>query len=303
MSTDTPERIGHLRVSGQLGREGGAVLFRALDPSGRPVTVQLLSARLPPESAAYEQLRHGADNLTRNHHPNLVNVLGAGQEGDRPYLILEAFDGAPLSEILRSRRLTTAEAFAVMKALCRGLAHAHEHGVVHRHVWPHALRVSPDLSQVKLTEFGFARVESMGMTGTINTGALSLGAFHYLAPEQTNGKPVDHRTDLYAAGVVFQEMLTGVAPGGGVTLPSQLNSELPPATDTVILKCLERHPVERYATAIDLLDDIAKLEESMKVRLLSEIRGITGSGARKVMVAGVIFVLLALVVAGVVLLG
>jgi serine/threonine protein kinase len=303
MSTDTPERIGPFRVSGQLGREGGAVLFRALDPSGRPVTVQLLSARLPQESVAYEQFRRDADVLARNHHPNLVNVLGTGQEGDRPYLVLEAFDCVPLSEVLRSRRLTTAEAFAVMKALCRGLAHAHEHGVVHRHLWPYALRVSPDLSQVKLTEFGFARVESMGMTGTINTGALSLGAFNYLAPEQTNGKPVDHRTDVYAAGVVFQEMLTGVAPGGRVTLPSQVNSELPPATDTVILKCMERHPVERYATSIDLLDDIAKLEESMKVRLLSEIRGITGSGSRKALVAGVIFVLLALVVAGVVLLG
>lgn len=302
MSTDTPERIGPYRVREAIGREGGAALFRALDSSGRPVTVQLLSERLLQEPAAYEQFRRDADVLARDHHPEILNVLAVGQEGDRPYLVLEAFDGLPLSEVLRSRRLTPAQAFAIMKSLCRGLAHAHEHGIVHRHVWPQALRVSPDLSRVKLTEFGFARVESMAMTGTINTGALSLGAFHYLAPEQTTGRPVDHRTDIYSAGVVFQELLTGVAPGGRVTLPSQVNSELPPATDTVILKCMGRNPVERYATAIDLLNDIEKLEESMKVRLLSELRDIKQSKSRTALIAGVVLVLLALVVAGVLLL-
>lgn len=303
MSTEIPEKIGAYRLGEQIAREGGASFFRATDPSGRPATAQLLSTRLPQESTAYERFRAEAEALARHHHPELLNVLAVGQEGEHPYLILEAFDGQPLSEVLRSRRLTAAQAFAVMKSLCRGLAHAHQHGVVHRHLWPHALRVSPDLAKVKLTEFGFARVESMGMTGTINTGALSLGAFHYLAPEQTQGRPVDHRTDVYSAGVVFQEMLTGVAPGGRVTLPSQANSELPPATDTVVLKCMERNPLERYATTIDLLDDIEKLEESMKVRFLSELRDINQSRSRNAWIIGAVLALLALVAAGVVLLG
>lgn len=302
MSTDVPEKVGPYRVREPIGRGGGAALYRAIDPSGRPVTVQLLSSRLLQESAAYERFRAEANALARAPHPELLNVLAAGQEGDHPYLVLESFDGLPLSEVLRAQRLTAAQAFAVTKSLCRALAHAHQHGVVHRHVWPHALRVSADLSRVKLTEFAFSRVESMGMTGTINTGALSLGAFHYLAPEQTQGRPVDHRTDIYSAGVVFQEMLTGVAPGGRVTLPSQANSELPPATDTVILRCMERDPAERYATAIDLLDDIEKLEESMKVRLLSEWRDIRQSKSSKAWIVGVILALLTLVVAAVVLL-
>jgi serine/threonine protein kinase len=303
MSTDTPERIGAYHVREQIAREGGSSFFRATDPSGRPVTMQLLSARLPQESTAYERFRAEAEALVRHPHPELLNVLAVGQEGEHPYLVLEAFDGQPLSEVLRSRRLTAAQAFAIMKSLCRGLSHAHQHGVVHRHLWPHALRLSPDLAKVKLAEFGFTRLESMGMTGTINTGALSLGAFYYLAPEQTQGRPVDHRTDIYSAGVVFQEMLTGVAPGGRVTLPSQANSELPPATDTVVLKCMERNPVERYATAIDLLDDIEKLEESMKVRFLSELRDIKQSQSRNVWIVGAVLVLLALVAAGIVLLG
>lgn len=300
--SETPGRIGPYQVREQTGREGGATLFGATDPSGRPVTVQLLSARLLQDAAAFERFRSEAGVLAREHHPNLLNVLGTGLDHDQPYLVLEGFTGTPLSEVLRARRLTTAEAFAVMKALCRGLAHAHEHGVVHRHIWPHAVRVSPDLSQVKLTGFGFARTDALGMTGTISTGALSLGAFHYLAPEQTDGRPVDHRADLYSAGVLFQEMLTGRAPGQRVVLPSQINSELLPETDVLILKCLARHPHERYATAIDLLQDIETLEESMRVRLLSELRGITRTGSRKALMVGVVVLILALVVVGILLL-
>jgi serine/threonine-protein kinase len=304
MSTEIPGRIGPYRIQEQIGREGGGVLFRGLDPSGRPVAVQLLPSRLTEDAAAYQRFRTEAAALARDGHPNVVHVLGTGQEGDRPYLALEAFEGRPLSDVLRERRLTTAEAFAVMKALCRGLAHAHERGVLHRHLWPHAVRVSPDLSQVKLTEFGFSRLDSLGMTGTLNTGALSLGAFHYLAPEQTDGRSVDHRTDLYSAGVVFQEMLTGRPPGGKIALPSQINSELPAEADVVVLKCLARNPLERYATALDLLEALERLEEGMRVRLLSELRGITRAGSRSkwVLAGAVVAILVILVILGVVLL-
>lgn len=304
MATETPQQIGPYRIQEQASREGGATAFRALDRSGRPVTVHLLSARFAENAAASERFRTEAAALAKDNHPNVLRVLGTGQEGDRPYLALEAFDGKPLSEVLRARQLTTAEAFAVMKGICRGLAHAHEHGVLHRHVWPNAVRVATDLSQVKLTDFGFAHVDALTTSGTVNTGSLSLGAFHYLAPEQTESRPVDHQTDLYSAGVVFQEMLTGRPPGGRIALPSQVNSTLPPDVDVVVLKCLARNPHERYATAIDLLNDIEKLEEKMQVRLLSEIRDITqaGAGSKAVLWGVVVLVVVALVVAGVVLL-
>jgi serine/threonine protein kinase len=303
MATDIPGQIGPYRIQEQTGREGGTVLYRALDPHGRPVVVQLLPARLTEDARAYERFRTEAEALARADHPNILRILGTGQEGERPYLVLEGFQGAPLSELLRSRRLSTAEAFAVMKAICRGLSHAHQHGVIHRHIWPNVVRVSPDLSQVKLGDFGFSRLDALAMTGTLSTGALSLGAFHYLAPEQTDGRQVDHRADLYSAGVIFQEMLTGRPPGGKVALPSQVNSALLPETDVVVLKCLARNPMERYATAIDLLAAIGKLEESMQVRLLSELRTITQPGSRsKALLWGVLaLVVVALVIAGIVL--
>ena len=303
MSTENPDQIGPYRIQEQIGRESGAALFRALGPSGRPVTVQLLPERLAQDAGAYKRFQHEAAALAREEHPNLLRIVAAGREKDRPYLVLEPFQGQPLSEILHARRLTTAEAFAVMKGICRGLAHAHEHGVVHRHLTPTAVRVAPDLSQVKLAEFAFSRLDALG-SGTVNTGALSLGAFHYLAPEQMDGHPVDHRADLYSAGVIFQEMLTGRPPGERISLPSQVNSALLPETDVVVLKLLARKPHERYATAIDALDAIERLEEAMQVRLLSELRDITQPGTRsKVLLWGaVLLVLVALVVAGVVLL-
>jgi serine/threonine-protein kinase len=304
MPTDQPTYIGPYRVNALIGREGPALLYRASAPGdGRAVIVHLLSPRMAEERGLLERFRREAGALARSGHPNLLRVLEIGEEGARPFMATEPFDGVPLDEVLKGRQLSAPEAIHVMKGICRGLAHAHQHGVVHGHVWPHAVLVSRDLSQVKLTDFGFARADSLGKTGTLNTGALSLGAFHYLAPEQVDprtGGTADHRADLYSAGAVFHEMLTGRSPGGRFTLPSQLNGELTPDADVIVLKCLARNPGERYASAIDLLNDLARLEETMRVRVLSEFQGITRPGSRRraLLLAGLILLVAALAVAG-----
>src|SRR6185436_485683 len=214
---------------------------------------------------------------------------------DLPTAIPAPAAGRRLDEVLRERRLSVTEVLAVMKGLCRALAQAHEKGVLHHHLSPHAILVSPDLSTVQLTDFG-SRLESLGLTGTVSTGAVSLAAFHYLAPEQveSSGLAPDHRADLYAVGAVFQEMLTGRPPSGKFTLPSQSNSELPSETDTIVLKCLARNPSERYATALELLGDLGKLEEALNLRLLSEIRGVTqkAAGSNKGLLIGGLVALL-----------
>jgi serine/threonine protein kinase len=213
----------------------------------------------------------------------------------------ELASGRRLDEVLRERRLSVTEILSVMKGICRALAQAHESGVLHLRLSPHAVVVSPDLSTVRLTDFGSARQESLVLTGTLSTGSVSLGAFHYLAPEQTDssGPAPDHRADLYATGAIFQEMLTGKPPTGKFSLPSQVNGELPPETDVIVLKCLARNPGGRYATALDLLADLGRLEEALRMRLLSELRGIQKAAPRRgLLVAGVVLLLIALVVAG-----
>lgn len=212
----------------------------------------------------------------------------------------EAPAGRPLDEILKERRLTIAKAITVMRGLCRALARAHEQGLVHGHLWPHAVLVAPNLTDVQLTGLGVA--QTMNLTGTLSTGSLNLGAFRYLAPEQIEPRPgapaPDHRADIYSAGVIFHEMLTGRAPGERLSLPTQLNSDLPPEADVLVLKCLSRNPTERYASAIDLLADLAKLEEASRLRLISELRGIAqaSSGRRPLIIAGVVLLVVILAV-------
>lgn len=307
MTADLPAQIGPYRVTGLLGRGGSSPVYRAVDPrSGRPVVVRLLSAHLRENPAAAERFERDSRALMDAPHPSLLQILDTGVEGSRPYLrpylVTELVQGVGLDNVLKERRLSVTEILTVMKGICRGLAHAHQHGVHHHHISPHAILVSPDLSLVKLTEFGFTRLESLGLTGTLSTGAVTLGAFHYLAPEQLDSSLVsDHRADLYAVGAVFQEMLTGRPPTGKFSLPSQSNSEVLPETDVIVLKCLARNPSERYATALELLGDLGKLEEALRLRLLSQIRDVTHKAAgpnKGLLIAGVVALLVVLAVVG-----
>lgn len=287
MAAPDESRIDGYRLLEPLGRPGTASSYRAeaLAAPGRSVVLKLLSQRLLEQPAALDRFHHDAAVLARLQHPNLSRVLDVGQEGDRPFVVLEYVEGLPLDQRLRQGRLSLQETFAVFRGICRGLAHAHEHGVTHRYLRPRDILVSPDLSVVKLADFGLGRVEALGTTGTLNTGAVMLGALPYLAPEvvETRGPgalPADHRADLYSAGVIFHEMLTGRPPSGKFTLPSQVNGELLPVVDVLVMKCLSRNPFQRYATALDLLADLDKVEEASRLRMLSEIRGITEAGSK-----------------------
>jgi serine/threonine protein kinase len=303
MTPDLPTQIGPYRVTELLGRGGSSPVYKAVDPkSGRPVVVRLLSPHLIENKAAAAKFERESHALMSAPHPSLLQILDTGVEGTRPYLVTELVQGVGLDNVLKERRLSVTEVLTAMKGICRGLAHAHQHGVLHHHISPHAILVSPDFSMVKLTEFGFTRIESLGLTGTLSTGAITLGAFHYLAPEQVDSNATaDHRADLYAVGAVFQEMLTGRPPTGKFSLPSQSNSELLPETDTIVLKCLARNPSERYSTALQLLGDLGQLEEALKLRLLSEIRGVTqkAAGSNKgLLIGGLVALLIVLAVVG-----
>jgi serine/threonine protein kinase len=303
MTADLPPQIGPYRVTELLGRGGSSPVYKAVDPkSGRPVVVRLLSPHLIENQGAAARFERESRALMSTPHPSLLQILATGVEGTRPYLVTEWIQGIGLDNVLKERRLSVTEILTVMKGVCRGLAHAHQLGVVHHHISPHAILVSPDISTAKLTEFGFTRIESLGLTGTVSTGAITLGAFHYLAPEQVDSNAkADHRADIYAVGAVFQEMLTGRPPTGKFSLPSQSNSELLPETDTIVLKCLARNPSERYATALELLGDLGKLEEALNLRLLSEIRGVTqkaAGGNKGLLIGGLVALLIVLAVVG-----
>lgn len=305
-----PDTIGPYRVRELLGKAGQSTVYRAEDLKGRPVALKLFPPRLTGDAALVERFhRELAAVAPVTRHPHLVQVLGTGQQGEQLYLAMELVEGTSLDRILKARRLSLPEVFAVMRGVCRGLAHAHEKGFLHRHLTPRNVLVSPDFAVVKLSDLGtggFESISTSSLTSTLATGEIRLGALYYLAPETLEGKaPVDARADLYSAGALFHEMLTGRAPSPKFSLPSQLQPELSPQVDVVALRCLARKPEERYASALDLLAALERLEEILNLRVLTEIReagsllrGGEGQGKKTFVWIGIAILVLALVLAG-----
>jgi serine/threonine protein kinase len=328
----SPETIGPYRILEPLREGGVSSVYKAIGPAGTPVALKVFSTRVlaspagaaaaapaaerPASPPAAHPPRTG-DLVSRFHrevravvplsHPNILQVLETGQDGDRLYLATELFAGVSLERLLKQRRLTIPQSIAVLRAVCRGLAFAHGRGCVHGHLSPRHVLVSADLAAVKIADFGPSEIDVVSeLDSTLRTGAYALGSMVYLAPEQLErrGAPPDPRSDLYAAGVIFVELLTGRPPTGKLALPSHVNAELPPATDVLVLKCLDRDPARRYPSATALLADLDRLEEALRVRLLTHLRGISrllgppGTLRRTLLLAAGALLLVALALAG-----
>jgi serine/threonine-protein kinase len=280
----TTETIGPYRVRELLGKAGQSAVYSAVAPEGRQVAIKLFPARLSENPAAVERFHRELRAVAPvSRHPNLVHILDTGQEGDRLYLVMDLVAGTSLDRRLKQGRPSLSEAFTVMRGICRGLAQGHQHGLLHRSLTPRNVLVSQDFATVKVSDLGATGFETVAqsLTATLGTGEIRLGALYYLAPETVDGSgSVDARADLYSAGVIFHEMLTGRAPGPKFALPSQLDPTLSPEIDVVVLRCLARRPDERYASASDLLAALERLEETLRLRTLTEIRGISQAGSR-----------------------
>jgi len=278
------ETIGPYRVRELLGKAGQSAVYSAVAPEGRQVAIKLFPARLSENPAAVERFHRELRAVAPvSRHPNLVHILDTGQEGDRLYLVMDLVAGTSLDRRLKQGRPSLSEAFTVMRGICRGLAQGHQHGLLHRSLTPRNVLVSQDFATVKVSDLGATGFETVAqsLTATLGTGEIRLGALYYLAPETVDGSgSVDARADLYSAGVIFHEMLTGRAPGPKFALPSQLDPTLSPEIDVVVLRCLARRPDERYASAGDLLAALERLEETLRLRTLTEIRGISQAGSR-----------------------
>jgi eukaryotic-like serine/threonine-protein kinase len=281
MPDSVPESIGPYRVTGVLGKRHPATAYQATAPDGRAVIVEVMSRAVSSEPEAVERFHREVQEIAALEHPNLIRVYESGEDDGRLYLVRQAWEGQALGDLLRQRRPTVPEALAGFKGILKGLGHLHQKGLLHRDVNPTTVLVAPDLSEVKLTGFGLGKADALGgTTGTLSTGEVSLANVYYLAPEQAEGKRTDARADLYSAGVLFHQLLTGRAPSTKFGLPSQLNPELPPEVDTLVLKCLARRPEERYSNVPHLLGDLLRLEETLKLRLLTQLQGIGRSTSR-----------------------
>ena len=261
----TVQSIGRYRVDGLLGTGAMGDVYRGYDPViDRPVAIKVVRTELAGGSGSEQWLqrfRREARAAGRRFHPNIVAILDFGEDDGMPFLAMEYIDGRSLDGILKaSGPLDPARSVAVITQVLSALGFAHQNGIVHRDVKPSNIMVL-NSGEVKVADFGIARIDTSEFT---IVGDL-LGTPAYMAPEQFAGAPVDKRTDLFAAGVILFEMLTGVKPFRGKSITEiisfmetrgpedirALNPAVPDSLKRVITKALAFDPARRYADAAE----------------------------------------------------
>ncbi|MGH9382165.1 MAG: protein kinase domain-containing protein [Thermoanaerobaculia bacterium] len=259
--------VAHYRIEERLGGGGMGVVFRAIDTRlDRTVALKFLPSHLSEQEESKWRFMQEARAASALDHPNLCPIydIGSTAEGEI-YIAMPFYDGETLKQSLRHRPLPLTEALDAALQMAEGLREAHAHGIVHRDLKP-ANVIRTRKGQVKILDFGLAKL--LGDTSMTRTGA-TVGTFAYMAPEQALGKPVDHRADLWALGVVLYECLTGELPFGGGDAPAMLHAiayddaprpsrdgAVPRALDGIVAKCLTRDPNRRYQSATELLADL-----------------------------------------------
>jgi serine/threonine protein kinase len=261
--------IGHYQIVEELGRGGMAIVYKAWQPSlERFVALKVLPAYFQHDPEFLARFHREAKSAARLSHPNIVHVYDSGESNGVHYIAMEYVDGGSLQERLAAGPISLRETQAILTQIADALDYAHDRGLVHRDIKPANILFTAD-GQPKVTDFGIARATDG--THLTRTGVL-IGTPEYMAPEQAEGQAVDHRTDLYALGVVLYQMLTGRAPFRGTTPhatlhaviyeaplpPRQLAPGLPSDVEAVILKAIAKKPDERFQRGAEMAAALRK---------------------------------------------
>jgi serine/threonine protein kinase/WD40 repeat protein len=293
-----PETVAGYTLLKELGRGGMGVVYQArqICPA-RVVALKVLLVAAHADAERRARFLGEADAIARLQHPGIVQVYEVGQHDGLPFLALKYVAGGSLAERIKGQPQPPRQAAELVEALSGAVQHAHERGIVHRDLKPANILLAsggreppddgpqaggspPSLAGcvAKITDFGLAKQERPELTAT---GAI-LGTPSYMAPEQAAGDKdaVGPAADVYALGAILYELLTGRPPFQGVTAlqtleqvrsqepvaPSQLQAQLPRDVSTICLKCLQKEPRKRYASALDLAEDLRRFLEGRPIR-------------------------------------
>ena len=257
------------RIIRQIGSGGMSYVYLAIDEqTSREVAIKMLKDELHDDQEFVSRFQTEARAASSLDHPNIVKVLGVGQEGGKRYMVQEYISGETLKQHIQERgRIRWEEAVPLIMQIASGLEHAHTHGVVHRDIKPHNILMA-DAETAMLTDFGIARA-STSNTVTIQGGS-TMGSVHYFSPEQARGGIVGPKADIYSLGVVMYETVTGVLPFEGENSvavavkhlqdtpenPTVMYSEIPVGLSNIILKCMQKSPSTRYDSARELYEEL-----------------------------------------------
>ena len=267
------DKIGKYRIDSKIGQGATSHVYKGKDEVlDRFVAVKVIAGDVGSDATLRKRFEREAQSAAVLNHPHIITVYDYGQEQDKLYIAMELLDGLDLKEALAQGKLKGLEQkLDVMDQICDGLAFAHANGVFHRDLKPANLHVLRS-GQVKIMDFGLARLSGSDMTKT----GLVMGTPHYMSPEQVRGEHVDARSDVFALGCVFYEILTGKKPFDAESLHSVLykvmQAEPPPARDLVpdlplvvvqvLEKSLAKRPADRFQDAGDLRSALERARDA-----------------------------------------
>ena len=253
-------QLGDYQIIEQIGKGGMASVYRAYQPSlDRDVAIKVLPPYYAEQDESFTQrFKREAKAIANLRHPNILMVLEAGEQDDLAYIVMEYVNAGTLKERLR-KPISLKEIYSLVKQIASALEHAHELGIVHRDIKPsNILLPKPDWAL--LTDFGLAHIVGGSL---LTQSGMTVGTPAYMSPEQGRGERVDHRTDIYALGIMLYEMTVGEVPYTAETpmavvvkhivdplpIPREKNPNIPEALQRIILKALAKNPEDRFQSA------------------------------------------------------
>ena len=266
----------------RIGTGGMAVVYKAkCHRLNRLVAVKILKADLAQDEDFRRRFNAESQAVAQLSHPNIVAVYDVSRGGDTEYIVMELIDGITLKQYMEKRgQLNWRESLHFITQIMRGLSHAHSRGIVHRDIKPQNIMVLRDGS-VKVADFGIACLENSAQTLTQE----ALGSVHYISPEQARGDRTDARSDIYSAGVVLYEMLTGRLPFEGDSAvsvaiqhlssiplaPREINPDIPEQMELICMKAMASDIDRRYHSADDMIADLEAFRKNPGVSLDFEL--------------------------------
>ena len=259
-----------------IGSGGMANVYKArCHRLNRLVAIKILKSDLADNADFRRRFHDESQAVAQLSHANIVSVYDVSTNPDREYIVMELIDGITLKQYMERRgRMDWRESLHFITQIMRGLSHAHSRGVIHRDIKPQNIMVLRDGS-VKVADFGIACLANQGQTLTQE----ALGSVHYISPEQARGDRIDARSDIYSAGVVLYEMLTGRLPFEGDSAvsvaiqhlssvplaPRDIDPSIPEPLELICMKAMNSDPNKRYASADAMIEDLEKFRRDPSV--------------------------------------
>ncbi|MCU1347071.1 MAG: serine/threonine protein kinase [Acidobacteria bacterium] len=273
-------QLGPFRLISRLGAGGMGEVWRAEDARLlRAVAVKILPEGLANDADFKTRFLREARMAAQLNHPNIATIYAVDEQDGRMYIAMELVNGDALSTLIREHRLGRADAVRIARSTAEALAEAHEHGIIHRDIKPENIIVSP--RAVKVLDFGIARhVGPSADSGKLTEHGMILGTPHYMSPEQALGRTLDTRTDIFSLGVVLYEALSGKLPFSADTVTATMMQTIlnepadiakvaegiPEELAAIVRRCLQKKPEERYKTADEVAEALAKVRVTEPAR-------------------------------------